>query len=176
MLNGDSRPHPISSQCDMTRWRRRRAAQLVQRIRYGHRPTRLTRPSPQSWGYCQSPAIEAPAPTSRRSCRVLNSFSVARGGAPYFLLCWWDMVRVTTTSQIAAAPRSRLSRHPLSTLALWRRSAPPRWSSAGVTATGVDAGVGSDETVIGAVTARAMMPNQGPEPRVEQCKGLAQTN
>jgi hypothetical protein len=41
-----------------------------------------------------------------------------------------------------------------------RRRAPHRRSSAEITATGVDPGVGSDEPVTSAVTARAVMPNQ----------------
>jgi hypothetical protein len=41
-----------------------------------------------------------------------------------------------------------------------RRCAPHRRSSAGITATGVNPGVGSDEPVISAVTAGAVMPNQ----------------
>jgi len=41
-----------------------------------------------------------------------------------------------------------------------RRCAPHRRSSAGIAATGVDPGVGSDEPVISAVTAGAVMPNQ----------------
>jgi hypothetical protein len=114
----------------------------VQRIRYGHRPTRLTRPSPQSWGYCQVSGDRSTG--SDLQAELQSSEFVqrrARRRTLFLVVLLGHGSRHYDLSD-RGSPRSRLSRHPLSTLALWRRSAPPRWSSAGVTATGVDAGVG----------------------------------
>lgn len=71
---------------------------------------------------------------------------------------------VATTYSDRGSARSRRCRAPHSVLlplaVVLRRCAPHRRTSAGITVTGVDPGVGSDEPVISAVTARAVMPNQ----------------